>query len=208
MWESFAFQTAAVWNHGRAKHLWHKRLVSFQLFSLDRASADFRYESDDFSNGFSTKKKIPTKADLYSNEEMQKILEIHTDLSSRVSGFAIASANKNVDVLEEFGLHDVVLQTLGEIKEESTQKEAKSKLRFDSRFQLADFQRILPNIKAIASDVDGTLLSSQHTLPPATKDAVRRAVEASYSPMTTLQYFFPATGKTRAGALRSFSVVF
>jgi Cof subfamily protein (haloacid dehalogenase superfamily) len=213
IWETLALQTAAsFWKNGCTINHRHPRRLSLPFFSVERAN--FHDENDKFSNGFSAnqpdseeflsrKTKLPTKADLYSDEEMQNILEIHTDLSSRVSGFAVAADNKNGRVLEEFGLHDMVLQTLGKIEKEITPKQAKNTLRFDSRFQLEDFQTILPNIKAIASDVDGTLLSSQHTLHPATKDAVCRAVEAAYSPMFALQYFFPATGKTRAGALGS-----
>jgi Cof subfamily protein (haloacid dehalogenase superfamily) len=61
----------------------------------------------------------------------------------------------------------------------------------------------IPNIRAIACDIDGTLLSSEHGLHPRTRKAVKRAAEAAASSTEPLQHFFPATGKSRAGALAS-----
>ena len=62
---------------------------------------------------------------------------------------------------------------------------------------------LLSGIIAIASDVDGTLLSSDQTLHPRTRDAVIRAVEVTTLPSHRLRHFFLATGKSRIGALRS-----
>jgi Cof subfamily protein (haloacid dehalogenase superfamily) len=60
-----------------------------------------------------------------------------------------------------------------------------------------------PLIRAITSDVDGTLLAGQ-ILHPITLDAVLRAIDQSKSNSDQkIQHFFPATGKTRKGAAGS-----
>ncbi len=56
-------------------------------------------------------------------------------------------------------------------------------------------------------DVDGTLLSGQY-LHPITQDAVLRGIQQAHdesrgSATNKIQHFFPATGKSRAGAIRS-----
>ena len=71
----------------------------------------------------------------------------------------------------------------------------------------------IENITAIASDVDGTLLSTDHTLSDITKKAIELAVKEvsrgsndgdnSNNNKAGLKYFFPATGKSRRGALDS-----
>ena len=77
-------------------------------------------------------------------------------------------------------------------------------------------------IRVIASDVDGTILGgpTPHSLHPRTKQAIFHAVEAAYGTSSTktstteagvavgnkkrtLEHFFVATGKTRAGVLAS-----
>ena len=93
-------------------------------------------------------------------------------------------------------LHEMVLQALEEQKNTSD-KSAGNLLEMKTA-----------DIIAIASDVDGTLLTSKHELHPRTEAAICLAVQqvqsSSSSPnKNILQYFFPATGKTRKGALDS-----
>lgn len=71
-----------------------------------------------------------------------------------------------------------------------------------------ELEKRIQGITAIASDVDGTLLSTDHTLSEMTKNAIKRAVREASQPQSSssgkrLRYFFPATGKTRKGALDS-----
>jgi hydroxymethylpyrimidine pyrophosphatase-like HAD family hydrolase len=83
----------------------------------------------------------------------------------------------------------------------------------------------LKMIRAIASDVDGTLLSNDHSLSAITMSAIVRAVAVArqnrqrqaqtdsdgtqsfntlpWESQSKLEYFFPATGKTRTGAFQS-----
>ena len=94
-------------------------------------------------------------------------------------------------------LHEMVLQALEE-EETISDKNLEDLL-----------EKKTADIIAIASDVDGTLLTSKHELHPRTEAAIRLAVQLvqsapSSSPNSNkLQYFFPATGKTRKGALDS-----
>jgi len=65
----------------------------------------------------------------------------------------------------------------------------------------------IKNIRAIASDVDGTLLAKDQSIHPRTLSAIQRAIIESSSSSSSserpLQYFFPATGKSRKGAFDS-----
>jgi hydroxymethylpyrimidine pyrophosphatase-like HAD family hydrolase len=101
---------------------------------------------------------------------------------------------------------DVVVVSQGDesvtVKQPSEQSEMKT-LQFQSSLSEHDLIQKIRAVRAIVSDVDGTLLGRDHTLHPITEQAIRNAVEASYSPISTIQYFFPATGKTRSGALNS-----
>ena len=58
-------------------------------------------------------------------------------------------------------------------------------------------------ITVIASDVDGTLLSTDHTLSAKTASVLRRVIREVSLPNGRIAHFFPATGKTRRGALNS-----
>lgn len=67
-----------------------------------------------------------------------------------------------------------------------------------------EMKGILPHIRAIASDVDGTLICSNGTsVHPFTQRALIHAIHAAQDPNHPLQHFFLATGKTQVGALRS-----
>lgn len=157
------------------------------------------------------KSSQPSKTDLYSSEELQNLLTIHNSLSRVQPGFYSPSPERQgVQSETNFvsSLQDLIVQAVEDIDAVADENlfgslQHQCRLKFESHYKLSDFERILPNIRAIACDVDGTLLSSDHSLHPFTKQAIKNAVEAAFSPMHPLQYFFPATGKTRAGALRS-----
>jgi Cof subfamily protein (haloacid dehalogenase superfamily) len=147
--------------------------------------------------------KFPNKDDLYPSEDLMQLWNLHQDLSISQSPATPLQTNEP-DLVR---LHETV----------------KSSMLIDcSANQLTSFlnvsiSEISPNeswlnqstrdrigkIKAIATDVDGTLLSSDQTLHPRTQKAIQEAIYRTFSPFDTLQWFFPATGKSRAGALNS-----
>lgn len=149
---------------------------------------------------------------LYSSDELQNILDLHGTLSESIPSFIEGSSSEaDVSIADVPDVQNLVLQTLDDVDggiprlpmDKNRTATTSPKLRFDSHLTLDDFQSILPKVRAIVSDVDGTLLSSRHTLHPSTKLAMKSALEAAFSPVHPLRYFFPATGKTRAGALHS-----
>jgi Cof subfamily protein (haloacid dehalogenase superfamily) len=170
------------------------------------------FESDDALSN--TKINQPSKSDIYSNEELLGLLNMHESLSQSIPDFLNADETVVIEQANRVApsLQEMIVQTVQEIEKESTVDSSTNtlsidrklnSLKFQSSFSVPELERILPRIRAIASDVDGTLLGSDHTLHPITEQAIINAVEASYSPMHPLQYFFPATGKTRPGALGS-----
>lgn len=66
-----------------------------------------------------------------------------------------------------------------------------------------ELDRRIEGITTIASDVDGTLLSLDHTLSEKTASVIRRAVAEASKENGKISHFFPATGKSRKGALGS-----
>lgn len=130
----------------------------------------------------------------------------------------------NEDVAEVSGipgLHDLVLEAIADIDAPSSTPNPKVEEQEDgacaSPNQMAfnNLQTLLrdkkPSITAIASDVDGTLLEGQ-TLHPTTKEAILKAIDQSYNnnndsedelSSSKIQHFFPATGKSRKGAIIS-----
>lgn len=158
----------------------------------------------------SSKSKVSSKGDVYSTDELQKILDLHQTLSLN-NAFSPSTFNENGVSLDKepvIDLHAMVLQAL----EDSTTADLPQRRPQDddivsqvvSRYKIDDSlkDRIL-NIRAIASDVDGTLLSSNHDLHPRTLAAIQKAVAAANSPTHSLQYFILATGKSRPGAMAS-----
>lgn len=148
--------------------------------------------------------KMPTfkprqsKADLYDNDELNNLLKLHNELYPQNS-----QEKENEDPSEQFpSIHDLVLQAVGETDASSLDeslRESSSKYKWLTE----DIRKKVPKLKAIASDVDGTLIGSNQALHPRTKKAVEKAVESSFSSTGDLEWFFPATGKTRWGALNS-----
>jgi Cof subfamily protein (haloacid dehalogenase superfamily) len=156
----------------------------------------------------------PSKSDLYSQDELFDILKIHQQLQESKPA-APAPPETEEDSIITPSLHDMILQAVAEIDEA---KEDNDDVVDDGTgndetndsgsmsFNYSVNQKIrnaVPNIRAIACDVDGTLISAEHGFHPRTSAAVQRAVEAAASSTEPLQYFFPATGKSRAGALAS-----
>ncbi|KAL7487754.1 hypothetical protein ACHAW6_013330 [Cyclotella cf. meneghiniana] len=183
----------------------HRRLSNVQLHK--KIIAESKAEG--------TKKPIqlnavPDKGDLYNEDELMGLLSLHFALNDGNED-EVNSSPVNEEAIP--GIHDLVLQTINDIESSSTTPQLSDiKLEEDSPSNLDGSMSILmgllrdkkPDIRAIASDVDGTLLSSGQVLHPITLDAVLRAIDQSKSNMQQkIQYFFPATGKSRRGAARS-----
>jgi Cof subfamily protein (haloacid dehalogenase superfamily) len=123
------------------------------------------------------KQPPPSKGDLYSQEDLQAIFDLHNNLQE------FRDAYRPTNSLEEIpNIQDLVQQFL---QESTIEKEETTKLK---------------NIRAIASDVDGTLLTSNHTMHPRTASALLQILQQVQDPSSPLQFFFLATGKTRPGA--------
>ena len=166
-----------------------------------------------------------SKSDLYSDEELQQVLELHQLLSDgtfeptspeddspvppglheMVLGALEemeARPNDGVDESVLPGLHEMVLGALEEMEVEA--KDAVDESSVNPPPVLTDDLRTrILQIRAIASDVDGTLIGSDQTVHPHTLANILEAVRTAQSPVQSLQYFFPATGKSRQGALTS-----
>jgi hydroxymethylpyrimidine pyrophosphatase-like HAD family hydrolase len=78
-----------------------------------------------------------------------------------------------------------------------------------------EIQRRTTQSRAIASDVDGTILTSKMTIHPRTRLAITKAIKMASSSSDgdeddnskeKIQHFFPATGKSRKGALDSLGI--
>lgn len=142
----------------------------------------------------------PSKSELYQTDELSILWELHQELSSAIP--VPADAQRNLDESDIRGLHDVVLQMLGDSGTAETQFDESLVNSTGAWLDDATKARI-SQIRAIASDVDGTLLTSDQTMHPRTKQAIQEAISRTFSPLDKLQWFFPATGKSRAGALKS-----
>ena len=177
----------------------------------------------------------PSKADLYSDEELESLLNIHqslseTTFSSDSTASSSATAKEGEDEGDSFmSLHEFVVQqtSAGDLAGTKNgalpaqplvqqQPEGLSGSGSRNKYrQLLDddptLRSKLESVRMVASDVDGTLLTSDHKLHPTTLSAIKRAVRSareerkqqdgnSYS---GLQHFVLATGKSRAGALGS-----
>ena len=145
----------------------------------------------------------PSKTDIYNESDLQTLWNIHERNQQILQLDQSTRYNSNVDETNILSMHDMIVQSLGE-----TTKPPNGVDTIEPQQQVEDWlddtakQRIA-NVRAIASDVDGTLLTSQMTLHPRTKQAIQRAVAAAESPSDPLQFFFLATGKSRKGALSS-----
>jgi len=143
------------------------------------------------------------------------------------------------DILVPDSIHDLIVQAVGEIEIESLAKQRTLKQQQQQQstpLSLATTpwlsksvrEKIIKhNIKAVACDIDGTIIGSDHQIHPKTKHAILRAAQqqVNLSPSsslsssssslsslpnhttntnrTKLEWIFPATGKTRWGAMNS-----
>eukprot|EP00568_Trieres_chinensis_P012667 CAMPEP_0183306100 /NCGR_PEP_ID=MMETSP0160_2-20130417/10630_1 /TAXON_ID=2839 ORGANISM="Odontella Sinensis, Strain Grunow 1884" /NCGR_SAMPLE_ID=MMETSP0160_2 /ASSEMBLY_ACC=CAM_ASM_000250 /LENGTH=477 /DNA_ID=CAMNT_0025469417 /DNA_START=114 /DNA_END=1547 /DNA_ORIENTATION=+ len=158
------------------------------------------------------------KNELYEDEDLLNVLSMHSELSDSFGDeFAAEVA---ADGSASLSLHDIVLEAIGEIPSVDASVNVgpngpnlfgpqipsfSSPLVSDADLETKEK---ISKIRAIASDVDGTLLSSRQTLHPRTRLAVKRAIDESSVKDATadgrrIEYFFPATGKSRKGALDS-----
>lgn len=145
----------------------------------------------------------PSKGDFYSDAELRKILDLHGELerSGLLDKPSTGQEKGNVDKDDTLlSLHDLVLETLENTAEETSPSEIPGETKYKLTQELK--QKIL-NIKAIVSDVDGTLVKDGKIMHPRTKDAIETAVKASRSPVKFLQHFILATGKSKTGAMQS-----
>mmetsp|Transcript_2171 Transcript_2171/g.3221 ORF Transcript_2171/g.3221 Transcript_2171/m.3221 type:complete len:433 (+) Transcript_2171:125-1423(+) len=145
-----------------------------------------------------TFKPRTSKSDLYDDDELSNLLTLHNKL------YPQNKKDKETEGPREnfSSLHELVLQAIGE--EDALDLDATPNAGSSTYSWLTeDISRKLPHLKAIASDVDGTLIGSDQTLHPKTKVAIQKAVQSSVSSVGNLEWFFPATGKTRWGAMNS-----
>lgn len=165
------------------------------------------------------------KASLYSNDEMMNLLSIHNDISVELNDEDDGDTSDDDDSgsLEVPSIHDLVKEITG--TKDDDNNEDLSTASYDSVTSSLspssslssvideNTQQRVKNIQAIASDVDGTILSKKQTIHPKTIMAIRKAIQSSSTYPTNnnnnnnskLKYFFPATGKSRKGALDSIS---
>ncbi|KAL7545832.1 hypothetical protein ACHAWF_009178 [Thalassiosira exigua] len=175
----------------------------------------------------------PGKGDLYDDETLFELLTLHRALNPEgleqeedgdLNEVSIAAGGIHGLVLDTLsgdesgpsdapaapeasaipGLHELVLETIEDISS-PTAEEGKpaNQLAYDNLQALLVQKK--PGIRAITTDVDGTLLAGQY-LHPATEEAVLKAIHQSYhddSGTGKIRHFFPATGKSRKGAVGS-----
>lgn len=198
-------------------------------------------------NGFpaspfsSTAASPPSKSDVYSNDELLSLFNIHQELQTMQEqeddynsdqGFvpfaddtttttAAATKMEEEEEGEEssiLSLHEAVLQAMQlqqpEEEEESVAaveapppQEEEEQQDNNTSWLDKDTKQRIANIRAVACDVDGTLVmsssSSSSSLHPRTRVAVAECIRRSQDPHDPFVCFFPATGKSRTGALNS-----
>ncbi len=147
----------------------------------------------------------PGKGDLYSDDELFDLLNLHLALNPEQEQQE-QQLNDELNVASIPGIHDLVLEAIGDGTTSATATEEQAttnQLRFDNLQSILRERK--PLITAIATDVDGTLLSGGQELHPITRDAVMKAIDQCYnsSKENKIKHFFPATGKSRQGAIGS-----
>ena len=200
-------------------------LSSSCLFSNNGADDDGAGSSSDDVSGINDKNgndfegqasKIsqPSKSDLYGDDELAGLLEMHQQLQSTMIPPQPPSEPTNPPKIESpndlfaGGLHDLILQTVGKIEDEAKEEDqtvtvppssSTSSLTQSWISDSAQEKISKVDIIAVASDVDGTIIGSDQKIHPRTRDAIIRAAQGS----SKLEWIFPATGKTRWGARNS-----
>lgn len=174
-----------------------------KCFGVNKHHDDPHDDSHDDSNPWPPSSNRPpqattTKLDLYSEDELRSLWNIHTQISGAMLSNGATSSTPRPSTPS---IHDIILQTLQE-GNDSNADEVGEQFRVTYNTPIDQIRERLPNIRAIASDVDGTLLSSRHRLHPRTLQALERVTTGRQNG-DLKNYFFLATGKTRQGALRS-----
>ena len=145
----------------------------------------------------------PSKTDLYSDDELAGLLEMHKQLQSAMMpppqepDPQTPQKIESPDDLFAGGLHDFILQTIDEIDEKANEEgdspQDQSWFSESAREKISEL-----DIIAVASDVDGTIVGFDQTIHPNTIESIKAAQKSS-----KLKCIFPATGKTRWGARNS-----
>jgi len=137
----------------------------------------------------------PDKSDIYEDGDLENILNLHQQLSESMPSFG----ERNETDLSP-SLHDLVLQDL----ERQLDKPVDTVSRLISpKWNERELEEIVSKCTAVASDVDGTLLSSEHSVHPKTREGLNDIISRVKDSSCAFDHFFLATGKTRAGALNS-----
>lgn len=141
-------------------------------------------------------------------DTMKNLLDLHESLKKGETDKAIeqreqllnsASSRQNDDAVIPPSLHDLIQEAVG-APVDKVDRNGKSDVPVVETMKWDDETlKKIDNVRAIASDVDGTLLTSQQTIHPRTRQAVLRA-------MGSPKHFFVATGKSRKGAFNSLGV--
>lgn len=189
----------------------------------------------------------PSKGDFYDDDELSDLLSLHEALTingedgsgdgrdggGQVDGeddgldfdpFPVKKPDDGPPPPDAFsipGIHDLVLRTVREIDDVGEKTPAPADAAARSPVATVNNPALLagakPTVRAIATDVDGTLLHGGKRIHPITERAVLRAIDAAYgdgggdgrrgeknaNTTTTLEHFFVATGKSRRGAMLS-----
>lgn len=131
------------------------------------------------------------------------------DISAAFLGLGEGTISRDDDV----GVENISASFLGlgEMDEMQTSSDTERRETKPTLDELLSKRR--PFVRAIASDVDGTLISGGQSLHPRTLRAASEAVRQSRlspeerSETEKIEHFLPATGKTRKGAVDSLGPV-
>lgn len=175
--------------------------------AVNDSSDNYHVDSDEDASAFlgeASNISQPTKSDLYGNDELRALLEMHHQLQSAMTPQPKASSIVQIipqtfespNEIVAGGLHDLILQTIDEIEDETKEDKppkAESWISDDVRDKISKL-----DIIAVASDIDGTIIAFDQKIHPATIDSIKAAQDSS-----EIKWIFPATGKTRWGARNS-----
>ena len=197
--------------------------IASQFLNTD---SDENVESDFPSafpmNPFRSTVKKGGKDSLYSDEELFSVLTIHEELSAlevdTSDGQNVSQSSNDMDDNPLGGIHELVTKTLEIESMTSLSSKGFSMVsKMTSSVELpSELKERSKQIRAIASDVDGTILTKHMSIHPRTRLALIRAIDSANkykdavakneSGDNYLKYFFPATGKSRKGCLDSLGI--
>lgn len=175
----------------------HRRLTGD-----DSSSEDITARQDD-DNGMSIHEEFLKSQ---GEETMQSLLDLHESLKNGETDAALQQREQLLDLTKRQNedattippsLHDLVQEAVGTVAtadDDSNGGDVRETIELDDAML-----KKIDNIRAIASDVDGTLVTAQNTIHPRTRQAILRALKSP-------KHFFPATGKSREGARNSIGV--